>query len=218
MKRVHVFCEGQTEESFIRDVLYEELVPFGVFLNPILFNSSPKQKGGTPAFDSVKCQVVRKCKEDRNAVVTTMIALYALPSSFREKLALEANDDGHRIEIAFHNAIVESGCDNFIANIIVHEFEALLFSEPVVFDGLSENGSLVEAIKAIKAAYPSPEHINDSYETAPSRRLSKLFSYDKAYLGPVLAKRIGLGKISANCAHFATWVEKLKQLGGNNPL
>lgn len=36
MTRVKVFVEGQTEETFIRDVLIPHFAPQGIYLTPIL--------------------------------------------------------------------------------------------------------------------------------------------------------------------------------------
>jgi hypothetical protein len=50
MMRVTVVVEGQTEESFVKDVLAPELWPRQVFLTPIIIGI-PGQKGGrTPPY------------------------------------------------------------------------------------------------------------------------------------------------------------------------
>jgi hypothetical protein len=47
MTRVHLFVEGQTEETFVRELLYDPLVNRGVFLNPILLRTSAQGKDGS---------------------------------------------------------------------------------------------------------------------------------------------------------------------------
>ena len=46
MTRVHVFVEGQTEETFVRELLYGYLLRNNVYLNPILVRTSATGKGG----------------------------------------------------------------------------------------------------------------------------------------------------------------------------
>ncbi len=46
MIRVYVMVEGQTEETFVRDLLYDHFQGRGVFLNPILLRTSAQGKGG----------------------------------------------------------------------------------------------------------------------------------------------------------------------------
>lgn len=57
----------------------------------------------------------------------------------------------------------------------------------------------------------TPEHINNSPETAPSKRLKKLIkNYSKIRYGTIVAKEIGIDKIMRECKHFAKWIEKIK--------
>ena len=80
--RVHIFVEGQTEETFVREVLYHHFLRQQIYLNPILVKSSAIGKGGIVSYGKVKSQVYRKCREYGSAFVTTMFYLYRLPSYF----------------------------------------------------------------------------------------------------------------------------------------
>ena len=59
----------------------------------------------------------------------------------------------------------------------MHEFEGLLFTNPADFewaeDGWSED--VKAALMAVAQAFPNPEDINDSPETAPSKRILRIF-------------------------------------------
>lgn len=46
MIRIHVFVEGQTEETFVKEVLCEHLQRKDIYLNPILVRTSSTGKGG----------------------------------------------------------------------------------------------------------------------------------------------------------------------------
>ena len=57
----------------------------------------------------------------------------------------------------------------------------------------------------------TPEHINNSPETAPSKRLEKLIpNYPKVKNGAIISKEIGIDRIMAECKHFTKWIEKIK--------
>ena len=82
MSRVLVFVEGQTEETFVRDLLVPYFAPLGIYLTPILAQTSPGHKGGIVSYGKVKHQVTRLCRQDHGAYVTTLIDYYGLPTDF----------------------------------------------------------------------------------------------------------------------------------------
>ena len=96
-----------------------------------------------------------------------------------------------------------------------HEFEGLLFSDVSVFAGLIDvPDGAVEALRTIRSRFPTPEDINDSSDTAPSKRIVKLIPrYQKVVDGYVVAKEIGLDAICAECPRFNAWVTRLESLG-----
>ncbi|HJK29570.1 MAG TPA: DUF4276 family protein, partial [Methanocorpusculum sp.] len=59
----------------------------------------------------------------------------------------------------------------------------------------------------------APEEINTSPETAPSKRLKKLYPhYSKTVEGMAIAERIGLAKMRKCCPHFNAWITELEQV------
>lgn len=103
--------------------------------------------------------------------------------------------------------------ERFIPYIQMHEFEGLLFSEPEVMAQSIYRPDLAEFLAKIRNGFASPEHINNSPETAPSKRILSLFpEYQKPFNGVIVAKSIGLTKMRQECKHFNAWVEKLISL------
>jgi hypothetical protein len=91
----------------------------------------------------------------------------------------------------------------------------LLFSDVEALAEVEANwGAALKKLREIRKVFETPEHINDSPQTAPSKRLqSMLFpKYDKTLHGPRAAQAIGLQTIMGQCAHFRGWVEKLRAL------
>lgn len=58
-----------------------------------------------------------------------------------------------------------------------------------------------------------PEEINDSKETAPSKRLERLIpGYSKTQHGPDVIERSGLAHVRSRCPRFNAWLGQLEGL------
>ena len=101
----------------------------------------------------------------------------------------------------------------FVPLILMHEFEALLFSDPDRFAQGIGRGDLAAKLHMIRQEFENPEDINDSVETAPSKRIERLFpGYEKPLLGPLAVMEIGLSTIRKECPHFNDWMNRLETL------
>lgn len=213
MIRINIFVEGQTEETFVRELLYDHFQKKNIYLNPILVRTSTTGKGGVVSYAKIKPQLNRKCLEDQKAFVTTMFDLYALPNDFPGFNSMPPTtnpfDKAEHLEREMGNDI---GHQNFIPNLIVHEFEALLYSNPQAFSEWFEEVSVI-TLKAERNAFSSPEHINDSPVTAPSKRILACCSgYEKPLHGSLIAIDIGLDTIRKQCQHFNQWLTRLENI------
>lgn len=212
MTRVHVFCEGQTEETFVRKVLFAHFGRMNIWLNPILVRTSKRGKGGVVSYHKIKWQIETKCKEDPTAWVTTLIDFYALPSDFPGMATHSASSIGRAklVEEAFQLDIAQS---NFIANLVIHEFEGLLFSDPKAFKAEFSDPQIVIELSNIRNSFVSPEHINDGRTTAPSKRILSICSnYEKVTHGSRIALEIGLDVIRRECMFFNGWLQRIETL------
>lgn len=212
MSRVLVFVEGQTEETFVRVLLVPYFSRLGIYLTPILAQTSPGHKGGIVSYGKVKHQLTRLCRQDQGAYVTTMMDYYGLPNDFPglDGRVPDAHEQVARLEQALQQDI---DAPNFIPNLMLHEFEALLFSAPEKFAEWLDDQALLAPMAAIRGAFATPEHINNSPQTAPSKRILGLVPhYKKTVDGPLIAEDIGLDTIRAQCPHFNNWIERLLAL------
>lgn len=212
MTRVQIFCEGQTEDVFVREVLGPHFQRLNIWLNPIIIRTGPQGKGGVSSYGKIKWQVENKCKEDASAWVTTLLDFYGLPTDFP---AMKAPGDSitraKAVEEAFQNDIAQP---NFLANVVVHEFEGLLFSAPDAFSDWFDEPGVVAELTEIRRGFDSPEHINEGRETAPSKRiLAVCDTYDKVAHGSLIALDIGLDAIRQECPLFDAWVGRIEALG-----
>lgn len=223
MKRVCIVCEGQTEETFVRDVLAPAFYNLGLNLIPEMVETSPGHKGGALKYDRVRRHLRNTLRQNSAPVVTTLFDLYRLDSGFPGfDVSWSQPDLQGRLNVlkqALHaDVVAEAACqpDRFIPYIQPYEFEALLFSDVPTLTRIEPGWqTAIGALVAARAAAESPEHINDRPETKPAAHLERELSnpsYRKRRHGPIAAQRIGLSKIEAECAFFAAWLAQIREL------
>ena len=65
----------------------------------------------------------------------------------------------------------------------------------------------------IRKSFESPEHINNSRESAPSKRILSLCSqYEKVLHGTLISLDIGLETIRQECPIFDSWISHVESL------
>jgi Domain of unknown function (DUF4276) len=222
MVEVIVFAEGPTEEKFIKQVVAPALRHLQIFLKPLTLNTSQTAKGGAVTFGRLKFNARNTLRQYPDAVLSTFLDLYALDTDFPKFDENKNTSDIYLkvvgLEHALHEAIVAHvGCQpaRFLPYIQPHEFEGLLFSDVQALSTVEPTWAKnLVALKKIRASAETPEHINDGYETAPSRRLEDLLhpKYKKTTHGPRAAERISLDIIERECKHFRTWMDSLRSL------
>lgn len=220
MKRVRVIVEGPTEESFVKGPLYSALVPFDVFVSPIIIGV-PGRKGGNVTYDRVKGDILRSLKQDATAYCSTLFDLYGLGKGFPDigSLTLDGSSRADHLQRALLNdlntEIPQHRPDiRFIPYIQVYEFESLLFSDTACLARGMFREDLKPKLEAIRNSFSTPEDINNSPQTAPSKRILGLNpAYNKVISGVLAAEEIGIDVIKAECPRFRLWFEALAALG-----
>lgn len=225
MKRVHVLVEGQTEETFVRDLLLSHLHRRGIHLTPIIaatkrVKDGRKFRGGIVSFGKLRRDLERLLADSSAVAVTTMIDFYGLPRDFPGVLdlpaSLPATDRVQVLESSLLQAL--GGTRRFLPYLSLHEFEALLLTSPETIEATLRAQGAAEELARIVAAKGSPEEVNDGEETHPSARIQRVAnSYRKALHGPIIAERIGLDSLRRSCLHFAGWLGRLESLAVADP-
>ena len=202
MKYLFVCCEGATEEAFVEKILAPYFKDLGVYVTP----SGMK---GVSNFEKIKKHLTGFCLSFPYARVTTMIDYYGLQKVMPSFMPTEG-DVYKRVQFVEEKVKAElHTLNNLDFNIVLHEFEGLLFSDVIAFDGIASKSQLLE-LQNIRRRAETPEHINDKYETAPSRRIiGQIPDYSKIRNGIEIAQRIGIDKMSDECRHFKQWITKL---------
>ena len=214
--RVNILVEGQTEESFVRTLLAPHLANFQVWLKPRIIQTSKGHKGGVTSYGKLKRQVQQWCQQEPNARVTTLFDVYGLPSDFPGVTDWNANQPAQKQVVALEeNLQTDIGQANLIPYLQLHEYEALLFSDLNAFSYADVPQKTIANWQAQLAQFASPEDVNNSPQTAPSKRLIKHwpnYAHAKPHYGVLIANKIGLPSIRAACPRFNAWVTGLENL------
>ena len=212
MIRVCIICEGLTEVEFVNRCLEPYLRPSGVSAyGTVLSAKSGRHRGGNVTVGRLAKKISLHYSEaDR---VTTLVDFYGFKDrAARSRVELEA-------DILAGVASSTRGYDPrfVLAYVQMYEFEGLLFTEPQAFEEVLDgwNDYTKRALEAVAQDFTSPEEINDSPETAPSKRILRIFegAYSKTEHGPDIAESIGMDAIRAKCPAFNEWVGKLQAWG-----
>ncbi|MBZ5581395.1 MAG: DUF4276 family protein [Acidobacteriia bacterium] len=226
MARLLVHLEGQTEETFVNEILRDYLVSRGYDAvgARIIGNARlRRRRGGIRAWPTVKRDIINHLKDDPMCIATTMVDYYGLPQEGngawpgrKAAAALKSAKKAPSVEKALLDDVVaEMGGgfnpQRFVPFVVMHEFEGLLFSDCAGFSRGIGRPELEAAFQAVRDEFPTPEDINDSPITAPSKRVEDLVpGYEKPLLGSLAALEIGLASIRQECPHFNSWLVQLE--------
>jgi len=220
MIRVHVICEGQTEEMFINEILLDLFNPKGIYLFPSLIGR-PGHKGGNIRYERLLTDVRARLLNDNTSYCTTFLDFYGLPTDFpgKQDANTKTNSESKAacllsaLKDALQADLGDEPLRRFIPYVQMYEFEGILFSDiQALAKGICQE-ALAPRFNVIRNKFDTPEEINDSPETAPSKRIQKLFpGYDKPSHGSLAAIEIGLEAIRRECPLFNGWLKQIEQL------
>jgi len=164
MIRIYLICEGQTEETFVRDVLSPILARNNIFITAQMIPTSKTQKGGALSYPRVKRYIERLFKQEANTYITTFFDLYALDNRFPKIEESKMIDNLYEKVELLETAFLQDIADNnnlkrrFLPYIQPYEFEGLVFSDvakliEIDSDWDSHN---VEKLQKIKDDFETP--------------------------------------------------------------
>ncbi len=216
MKRIVFIVEGETEESFVNNVLSPFICSKGKY-NQIQCFKIKHSNGGVSKYSHIKRDIINTIYES-DVIITTMLDYYRLPTSFPGFDRIDKNESHYNqvlfLEQEMKNDIEHSlkyQVDNFIPYIQLHEFEALVFSSMKGIEEVYERTEFDYAnLKKVFDSFDNPEDIDNGPCTAPSMRLKKYIpGYDKSVFGIEIVKKIGIETLLQKCPKFNEWVQKL---------
>jgi len=217
-RKIHIYVEGQTEETFVRDVLTPYLQGIGIYPTPVLSKTKREKsgrtfRGGITSYAKVKRDIVRLLGDTSVVAVTTMLDFYGLPDNFPGKANLPEGSPYDRVQHLEDALWRDIGDRRFIPFLTLHEFEALLFVDPreieSTFPDILPGGIMEQETRG----FSTPEEINEGPDTHPAARIKRhIPRYQKPLHGPLIVQRIGLDRIRERCLHFDAWLERFERL------
>jgi hypothetical protein len=219
VSKVLILVEGQTEETFVRDVLGPHLnglgiYPIGKSVTTKRVKQGPHFKGGIVSYGKTKNDAVRLLSDTSAILVTTLIDFYGLPTDFPGYKTLPSGSCYQRVAHLEDSFRQDINHPKFLPYFALHEFEAMLFVSPTDTAQVFPDENVSSKLQSIKAEFASPEEINENPNSAPSKRLKNLLpQYHKPLHGPIITANIGLDRIRQECPYFNGWLTKLESLG-----
>lgn len=232
MSRLLVHVEGPTEETFVNELLAPHLVARGYSSVSARILGTARQRGrrgGIVGWPNARREIVNHLKADGGAVATTMVDYYALPQSgpnaWPGRSTPRSLNQEYKVT-AVHSPLladvasalgVGPDTNRFVPFVVMHESEGLLFSDCEAFGRGIGRPDLISEFTRIRSQFSTPEEINDSATTAPSKRVEALIpSYEKPLLGTLAALEIGLPAMQSECPSFRGWLARLEQSVANH--
>lgn len=225
MIHLNVLTEGQTELSFVKNILAPHLAQYNVFTvsRSVLTSkdnrTNTEYRGGMNSYLKAKNDLTTWMKENKRDDwhFTTMFDLYALPNDFPGFTdASRENDPYKRVKVIEDAFVKDIESQRFTPYIQLHEFEALILSNPEKLDWeYLEHEKPIQTLIELTGNFDSPELINDGNETAPSKRIIREipeYKQNKASSGILVAQKIGLPTMRNKCPHFNQWLTNLETL------
>ncbi len=207
--RLAISVEGQTEEAFFKKNIVPYFLQYDIYTDIIIVTTSKdrcgrKNRGGCINIDRVKNEVKKLLNS--YDYVTTFYDFYGFSN--------RSTDDIDELETMIYTLFNNQ---KFIPYIQKYEFETLLFSNPKYFTDYFGNDRVEKEMTKIIGDYQDIELINDSIQTAPSKRIEKMFElederYNKVLYGEGIATDIGLSKIRQEAKRFNSWIDKIVSL------
>lgn len=224
MKTVYIAAEGQAEANVVNRVLYPYFIQKDINLIPHTIVTSTDYrhgrvyKGGITTYASARNTIVN-CLSAANATsgcfATTMIDYYGLPADTPGIQATQRFMDPYDKVRCVEDAIrFDLGADDykFFPYIQLHELESLQF---VNIDSLAHEyfDYNLEPLRQCVAEQSNPELINNSPETAPSKRILECIpNFDKNGAGVDCLIATGLDELRERCKHFGEWIAWIESL------
>lgn len=218
MAGIFLIVEGDAEERFYKDTFASAFSNhyFIVVQMPNKRNlTSRTNKGGRVSYDSCVDNVRRFLRSSTHcSLVALVYDYYGLNATFSGHLTASDVTLDQKVKAIEGRLEREINDPRFRFILQVHEFESYLFSAPSLLAAhFGKPGSLSVLNDMLQYFGNDPESINNSPETAPSKRLSGLFpGFGKVADGISIAGKIGVPTMRKACKRFDAFCRLIESL------
>jgi len=214
-RRLHVLVEGQTEENVLRDLLQPHFETLGWSVTHSLVKTKrtavgPDHGGGITGWRQVERDVRLLLGNTNLDVLTTLFDYYAFPADSPGMSTRPSGDPYGRVAYVEKELAAHFKDLRFRPHLILHELEAWVFAAA---DQLGEflGEELGDKLRHDVAASGGAELVNDTPETAPSKRLLRYCpGYSKPLDGPLALIECGLPELRLRCPRLDGWLSSFE--------
>ncbi len=224
MKNIYIVVEGQSEENFVKNILTPYFAHKNIFLTAeaVITGKNSKGKlckGGGDSYKLYKNHISKLAKQFSNAkdyYFSTMIDLYTLSNDFPKFDEISRFSDKYELVKHLEDGLGEDiNIDNFIPYIQLHEFESLLLHDiQKIADEFFDISVDARKFEEEIAQYNNLELVNDSKETAPSKRINKYtggqYCGRKVSASKNILDNVDVDLLRSNFRHFNDWLTSLE--------
>lgn len=209
-KQLVFIVEGDCEEYLINKkvipYLYLHLPPgkaWTMNAQKIITNRSAHIRGGNVSYSYLKNDIERTSKQNNGDVlITTFLDFFRLPTDFPGYKTGDINQ--------IEDAVRKDNPDiDLLPYIQKYEFETLLFADREALAIVIDDPKALKKVDEILSEYTDIEDINSSPEKAPSKRLMKIFDYNKTADSSIILDFLDMQTILVKCQRFKSWIGTL---------
>ena len=200
-----IAVEGLTEEEFVKKMMRSHLAQYHVCPRPFSLEGSVSRK-------KLVGEMLKLSLLPGVDAVTSLVDFYGFSRKSKPSCEQLEEEVDRRIQDELKRKKSKKHVFPYIQR---HEFEGLLFSDTTAFKSLigPPPPDAVAQLTKMRAAFDTPEDINDGKNTAPSKRIQRVVPrYNKVKDGTLLVRKIGLETIREACPRFGAWVTKMESL------
>ncbi len=230
-----VICEGESEFIFVDNLLAPYLYARCQSLKKVtpilLYKYGDKGRGGDISYTRLSNHI-RRLTTCPNTIVTTFIDYYKLGQDFpykikclQENISYNSNDICNIVKMLEQDiSQIDISSSNLVPYIQIHEYEMIYFADISTFVKANSETKYQAKIEfqmqKILQNFISPEYINNSKDTAPSKRINQIFNkiidmnYSKKSCAVQYTSNTTINNIDdirKTCLHFSQWIDMLLQ-------
>ncbi|MDE3722746.1 DUF4276 family protein [Nocardiopsis sp. N85] len=217
MRRLHILCEGQTEENLATETLRPYFTSPDAYVTVSVLNTrrtvaGPDRKGGVGRWSALDRDIRLLLRDTSVHVLTTLVDYYGAPSDtpgMGSRPQGAPRDRVAHVEAAMAEAV---GDARFLPHLVLHETETWVLACADTLGELSGKPSLAASLRALSESAGGPESVNDGPDTAPSKRILRLDpTYRKTRDGPDAICLTGVEEIRRRCPHADAWFRAVQE-------
>lgn len=216
MRQIAVLVEGSTEEAFVGRVLAPYLRDSGADAYGIRVETSRSAAGhkfaGGGNWEKYERNLRKLLGQSHWSLVTTLMDFYGYPG---DGPRADCCHRPHRPRdcVARREQAIADAIDSrrFVPFIMLHEFETMVYAAALAGGPVLGSVDLGERLRRdAQQVGDDVELINDSPQTAPSKRISRHQpAYAKVTDGLQIIEDAGLDRVLQACPGLARWVQRI---------